>query len=273
MLRLGASPDPALTMTPTCIAILGASGRMGRTLIQTALAVPEVQLCAAIDRWDSPELGAEVGSGVTLAHDLSAATNFDVVVDFSSPEATFSALEVCCRQKKGMVIGTTGFSPEQKKKIESAAREIPICLSANFSVGVNVVLKLLEQAAQVLGDAYEVEIIEAHHRHKADAPSGTALRMGEVVAQTLNRDLKSVAVYGREGQTGARDRKAIGFATVRGGDVIGEHTVLFLGEGEQVEIAHKATARSNFALGALRAACWLKGKNPGLYSMQDVLGL
>ncbi len=260
-------------MNATSIAILGASGRMGRTLIQTALSMPAVQLSAAIDRWDSPELGEDVGSGVTLAHDLSAATAFDVVVDFSSPEATISALEVCRRQKKAMVIGTTGFSPEQKKKIEAAAREIPICLSANFSVGVNVVLKLLEQAAHTLGDAYEVEIIEAHHRQKTDAPSGTALRMGEIIAQALNRDLKAVAVYGREGQTGARDRKAIGFATVRGGDVIGDHTVLFLGEGEQVEIAHKATSRSNFALGALRAACWLNGKKPGFYSMQDVLGL
>lgn len=257
----------------TCIAILGASGRMGRTLIQTALALPEVQLCAAIDRWDSPELGEAVGAGVTLAHDLSAAANYDVVVDFSSPEATMSALELCCKQKKAMVIGTTGFSSEQRQRIKDSARDIPICLSANFSVGVNVVLKLLEQAAQVLGDAYEVEIVEAHHRHKADAPSGTALRMGEVIAQALGRELKSCAVYGREGQTGARDRKTIGFATVRGGDVIGEHTALFLGEGERVEIAHKATARSNFALGALRAACWLNGKKPGFYSMQDVLGL
>ncbi len=260
-------------MNATSIAILGASGRMGRTLIQTALSMPAVQLSAAIDRWDSPELGEDVGSGVTLAHDLSAASAFDVVVDFSSPEATLAALDVCCRQKKAMVIGTTGFSPEQKKKIEVAARDIPICLSANFSVGVNVVLKLLEQAAHTLGDAYEVEIIEAHHRQKTDAPSGTALRMGEIIAQALNRDLKAVAVYGRKGQTGARDRKAIGFATVRGGDVIGDHTVLFLGEGEQVEIAHKATSRSNFALGALRAACWLNGKKPGFYSMQDVLGL
>jgi 4-hydroxy-tetrahydrodipicolinate reductase len=260
-------------MSQTCIAILGASGRMGRTLIQTALAMPEIQLSAAIDRWDSPELGENVGAGITLAHDLSAAANFDVVVDFSSPEATLSALEVCTRQKKAMVIGTTGFSNEQRQKIKDSSRNIPICLSANFSVGVNVVLKLLEQAARALGDAYEVEIVEAHHRGKADAPSGTALRMGEVVAQALGRDLKAAAVYGHEGRTGARDRKSIGFATVRGGDVIGDHTVLFLGEGERVEIAHKATARSNFALGALRAAHWLNGKKPGFYSMQDVLGL
>lgn len=260
-------------MPQTCIAILGASGRMGRTLIQTALSMPALQLCAAIDRWDSPDLGESVGAGVTLAHDLAAATAFDVVVDFSSPDATIGALEICRRQKKGMVIGTTGFTAQQHKAIEAAARDIPICQSANFSVGVNVVLKLLEQAALVLGDAYEVEIIEAHHRHKADAPSGTALRMGEVVAEALGRDFKAVSVYGREGQTGARDRKTIGFATVRGGDVIGDHTVLFLGEGERVEIAHKATSRSNFALGALRAASWLNGKSPGFYSMQDVLGL
>ena len=229
---------------------------------------------AAIDRWDSPDLGEEIGVGVSLAHDLTAAVSFfDVVVDFSTPEATLSAIEICRQQRKGVVIGTTGFTPEQRQQIEAAAKEIPICQSANFSVGVNVVLKLLQQAAQVLGDEYDVEIIEAHHRAKVDSPSGTALRMGEVVARALGRDLRANAVYGREGNTGARDRKAIGFATVRGGDVIGDHTVLFLGEGERVEISHKASNRSNFALGALRAAQWLQDKPPGLYDMQDVLGL
>ena len=261
-------------MTTTRIAILGASGRMGQTLIQTALSLPALQLTAAIDRWDSPELGENVAAGVALAHDLKAATgDFDVVVDFSTPEATLAAVEICSQNRKGMVIGTTGFTPAQRKKIEAAAQDIPICQSPNFSVGVNVVQMLIEQAARVLGDAYDVEIIEAHHRHKVDAPSGTALRMGELLAHALNRDLKTSAVYGREGNTGARDQKTIGFATVRGGDVIGDHTVLFLGEGERVEIAHKATSRSNFALGALRAAGWLHGKNPGLYDMQDVLGL
>ncbi|MCI0749321.1 MAG: 4-hydroxy-tetrahydrodipicolinate reductase [Nevskiales bacterium] len=268
-------------MTTTRIAILGASGRMGRTLIQTALALPVIDLTTAIDRWDSPELGEDVASfvgrpasGVALAHDLSAATaSFDVVVDFSSPEATLAALEVCQKHRKGMVIGTTGFAPTQKKEIESATQVIPICQSANFSVGVNVVLKLLEQAAHALGDAYDVEIVETHHRNKTDAPSGTALLLGETVAQAMNRDLKAVAVYGREGQTGVRDQRTIGFSTLRGGDVVGDHAVLFLGEGERVEIAHKATSRSNFALGALRAAAWLKGKAPGLYSMQDVLEL
>jgi len=268
-------------MTTTRIAILGASGRMGRTLIQTALGIEDLQLTAAVDRMDSPELGEDVASfvgrpdsGVTLAHDLgSAAEAFDVVVDFSSPEATLSALDLCRKHRKGMVIGTTGFSATQKQAIEAAAKDIPICQSANFSVGVNVVLTLLDQAARVLRDAYDVEIVEAHHRGKVDAPSGTALRMGEVVAQALNLDLKSVAVYGREGQTGARDRKTIGFATVRGGDVVGDHTVMFLGEGERVEISHKATSRSNFALGALRAAIWLRGRGPGYYDMQDVLGL
>lgn len=263
-----------MTQTQVRIAVLGASGRMGQALVQAALAVPAVQLTTAIDRWDSPDLGEEVGAGISLAHDLNAAVgSFDVVVDFSTPEATLSALEICRQQRKAAVIGTTGFSPEQRKQIEAAAREIPVCQSANFSVGVNVVLKLLQQAAQVLGDGYDVEIVEAHHRAKVDAPSGTALRMGEVVARSLGRDLPKSAVYGREGNTGARDRKTIGFATVRGGDVIGDHTVLFLGEGERVEISHKASNRSNFALGALRAAQWLHGQPAGLYDMQDVLGL
>lgn len=263
-----------MNQTQVRIAVLGASGRMGQALVQAALAVPAVQLTAAIDRWDSPDLGEEIGSGISLAHDLNAAVAFfDVVVDFSSPEATLSAIEICRQQRKGLVIGTTGFSAEQRKLIEAAAKEIPICQSANFSVGVNVVLKLLQQAAQVLGDEYDVEIVEAHHRAKVDSPSGTALRMGEVVARGLGRELRACAVYGREGNTGARDRKTIGFATVRGGDVIGDHTVLFLGEGERVEISHKASNRSNFALGALRAAQWLQGKEPGLYDMQDVLGL
>jgi 4-hydroxy-tetrahydrodipicolinate reductase len=268
-------------MKITRIAVQGAAGRMGRCVIQAALAMPEIELAAAVDRWDSPELGEDVGSfiggedaGVTLAHDLATATDrFDVLVDFSGPDATVTALEVCRKHRKGIVIGTTGFSNEQKKLIEQAATEIPVCQSANFSVGVNVVLKLLGEAAQALGDAYDVEIVEAHHRNKVDAPSGTALRMGEVVALALGRDLRRDAVYGREGQTGVRDGKAIGFATVRGGDVIGEHTVLFLGEGESVEIAHRATTRTNFARGALRAAGWLNGRAAGSYSMQEVLGL
>lgn len=263
-----------MSSTQVKIAILGASGRMGQAVIKAALSVPAIQLSAAIDRWDSPDLGEDVGAGVSVAHDLNAAVGFfDVVVDFSTPEATLSAVEICRRQKKGMVIGTTGFTDEQRAAIEAAAKDIPICMSANFSVGVNVVLTLLQQAASVLGDEYDVEVVEAHHRMKVDAPSGTALAMGRVLAQTLGRDLDTCAVYGREGQTGARDAKTIGFATVRGGDVVGDHTVLFLGEGERVEVSHKATHRSNFALGALRAAQWLRDKQPGLYDMQDVLGL
>jgi len=265
----------------TRIAILGASGRMGRAIIQTALAAPSIELAAAVDRWDSSELGEDVGlfvgrpsSVVTLAHDLGAAAgSFDVVVDFSSPEATLAALEVCRAHRKGIVIGTTGFSAEQKKTIEAAAKDIPVCQSANFSIGVNVVLALLEQAAQLLGDRYDVEIVEAHHRQKVDSPSGTALRMGEVVARSLGRDLQQSAVFARHGLVGARDGRAIGFATVRGGDVIGDHSVLFLGEGERVEISHRATSRTNFAQGALRAAAWINGRKAGYYSMHDVLGL
>ena len=266
-------------MKITRIAIHGAAGRMGRAVIQTALATQSVKLVAAIDRKDNAELGEDVAAvvgqapiGVSVGYVIDpTAEPFEVLVDFTQPEATLAALDLCRSHKKAMVIGTTGFSAEQRKAIDTAAQDIPICTAANFSIGVNVVLGLLGQAARILGDDYDVEIVEAHHRHKADAPSGTALAMGEEVAQALGRNLKECAVYGREGQTGARDRKAIGFATVRGGDVVGDHTVLFLGEGERVEIAHKATSRLNFAQGALRAATWLAGREPGLYTMQDVL--
>ncbi len=186
---------------------------------------------------------------------------------------TLKNLEVCRRAGKAIVIGTTGFSPEEKERLVAAAREIPIVFAANFSVGVNLCLKLLDTAARVLGDDVDIEIIEAHHRHKVDAPSGTALRMGEVVAEALGRDLQKVAVYGREGQTGARPRETIGFATVRAGDVVGDHTVLFAADGERVEITHKASSRMTFAKGAVRAALWLDEKPAGLYDMQDVLGL
>jgi 4-hydroxy-tetrahydrodipicolinate reductase len=265
-------------MTTTRIAIVGASGRMGRAIIQSALATPAVQVAAAVDRWDAPELGGDIAAlvgrqnvGVSLAHDLSSAIDsFDVAVDFSSPEATLSTLEICGNGGKGVVIGTTGFSAAQQKTIEAAAKKIAICQSANFSIGVNVVLGMLEQAARCLSD-YDVEIVEAHHRSKVDAPSGTALKMGEVIAKALHRNLKDVAVYGREGNTGARDGKTIGFATIRAGDIVGEHTVIFAGESERVEITHRASSRMNFAAGALRAAVWVKGRGPGLYSMGDVL--
>jgi 4-hydroxy-tetrahydrodipicolinate reductase len=266
-------------MKTTRIAIHGAAGRMGRAVIQAALATQGLKLVAAIDRKDNAELGEDVASvvgqapiGVSVGYVIDpAAEPFEVLVDFTQPEATLSALELCRTHKKAMVIGTTGFTPAQRNKIEDAAREIPICTAANFSIGVNVVLSLLGDAARLLGDAYDVEVVEAHHRHKTDAPSGTALAMGEEVAHALGRNLKEFAVYSREGQVGARKARAIGFATVRGGDVIGDHTVMFLGEGERVEISHKATSRLNFAQGALRAAAWLAGRPPGLYSMQDVL--
>ncbi|HUR42302.1 MAG TPA: 4-hydroxy-tetrahydrodipicolinate reductase [Verrucomicrobiae bacterium] len=266
-------------MKTTRIAIHGAAGRMGRAVIQTALATPSVKLVAAVDRQDNAELGEDVAEvvgqapiGISVGYTIDPMSDpFEVLVDFTQPEATLNALELCRSHRKAMVIGTTGFSPAQRKAIEAAAKDIPICTAANFSIGVNVVLSLLGDAARLLGEDYDVEIIEAHHRHKNDAPSGTALAMGEEVARTLGRNFKDCAIYGREGQTGARERKTIGFATVRGGDVVGDHTVLFLGEGERVEISHKATSRLNFAQGALRAACWLAGRQPGLYSMQDVL--
>jgi 4-hydroxy-tetrahydrodipicolinate reductase len=267
-------------MKTTRIAIHGAAGRMGRAVIQAALATQGVKLVAAIDRKDNAELGEDVGSvvgqgnvGVAVGYVIDpTAEPFEVLIDFTQPEATLSALELCRAHKKAVVIGTTGFTPGQRDTIATAAKDIPICTAANFSIGVNVVLSLLGDAARLLGSRYDVEIVEAHHRHKTDAPSGTALAMGEEVAQALGRSLKDCAVYGREGETGARARETIGFATVRGGDVIGDHTVMFLGEGERIEISHKATSRLNFAQGALRAAAWLAGRKPGLYSMQDVLG-
>lgn len=266
---------------PTPVAILGAAGRMGRALVQAVAANPQLKLSAAIDRAGAPELGLDAGSlagiaptGVAVAADLAAGIAASaVLVDFTRPDGTIAALAECVKAGRPLVIGTTGFTPEQKALIAEAATKIPLCLAANYSIGVNVCLRLVELAAQALGSAYDVEIVEAHHKHKVDAPSGTALALGESAAKALGRDLRAVAVYGREGQTGARDSQTIGFATVRGGDVVGDHSVLFLGDGERVEIAHRATTRANFANGALRAAAWLVGKPAGLYSMRDVLGL
>ena len=263
------------------IAVMGAAGRMGKTLIEAVRQASDTALGAAIDRPDSSLVGADVGElagvgkiGLILQGDLQAVLDqFDVLIDFTHPSVTLKNLEVCRQSGKAMVIGTTGFSVEEKHLLEAAAKDIPIVFAANYSVGVNLCLKLLDTAARVLGDEVDIEIIEAHHRHKVDAPSGTALRMGEVVAQALGRDLQKVAVYGREGQTGARERETIGFATVRAGDVVGDHTVLFAAEGERVEITHKASSRMTFAKGAVRAAIWLKGAQAGLYDMQDVLGL
>ncbi|MDH0141793.1 4-hydroxy-tetrahydrodipicolinate reductase [Aquipseudomonas alcaligenes] len=263
------------------IAVMGAAGRMGKILIEAVGQAEGAKLTAAVDRPDSSLIGADAGElaaqgkiGVTLAGDLNAVLDqFDVLIDFTHPSVTLKNLEICRRAGKAMVIGTTGFSPEERQQLEAAAQEIPIVFAANYSVGVNLCLKLLDTAARVLGDDVDIEIIEAHHRHKVDAPSGTALRMGEVVANALGRDLQKVAVYGREGQTGARERETIGFATVRAGDVVGDHTVLFAADGERVEITHKASSRMTFAKGAVRAALWLQTQPAGLYDMQDVLGL
>jgi 4-hydroxy-tetrahydrodipicolinate reductase len=260
---------------------MGAAGRMGKTLIEAVQQAEGVSLTAAIDRADSSLVGADVGElaalgkiGVRLSGGLSEVLDqFDVLIDFTHPSVTLKNLEICRQAGKAMVIGTTGFSAEEKQLLSDAGQQIPIVFAANFSVGVNLCLKLLDTAARVLGDEVDIEIIEAHHRHKVDAPSGTALRMGEVVANALGRDLQKVAVYGREGQTGARARETIGFATVRAGDVVGDHTVLFAADGERVEITHKASSRMTFAKGAVRSASWLQGRAPALYDMQDVLGL
>jgi 4-hydroxy-tetrahydrodipicolinate reductase len=268
-------------IAPVRVAILGAAGRMGQALIASIQSEPTLRLAALIQRTaaESPAIRTPGLDGLT--HDLlqtdsveAALPAFDVLVDFTRPAASLAALEACERAGKPIVIGTTGFSAEQKSRIVLAASHIPVCFSANYSIGVTVCLKLLADAARALGDGYDVEIVEAHHRHKVDAPSGTALAMGEVVAAALGRDLARDAVYGREGQTGARESRTIGFSAIRGGDVVGDHTVMFLGEGERVEITHKASTRTNFARGALRAAGWLAAdRAPGLYTMSQVLGL
>ena len=263
------------------IAISGASGRMGRALIQATGENENTTVTAAIERPGKSIIGVDAGElagiealGVNIVDDLSAVTNdFDVLIDFTSIEATLANLEICRKAGKKIVIGTTGFSPEQKQKIAGAAKDIAVVFAPNMSVGVNLCLKLLDLAARVMGDYTDIEVIEAHHRHKVDAPSGTALRMGEVVAEALGRDLKDCAVYGREGQTGERDRKTIGFETIRAGDIVGEHTVMFADIGERVEITHKASSRATFAKGAVRAATWLMQHDKGLHDMQDVLGL
>jgi 4-hydroxy-tetrahydrodipicolinate reductase len=265
----------------TRIAVVGAGGRMGRSLVQAVSESQGLSLGAATERAGSPLLGRDAGElagveplGVALVEDLhSVVDRFDVLIDFTAPSATLAHLEICRRSGKRMVIGTTGFSEDEKRQLGEAAQEIAIVFAPNMSVGVNLCFKLLEMAARVLGDDADVEIIEAHHRHKVDAPSGTALRMGEVIAETLGRDLKQCAVYGREGRTGPRDGATIGFETIRAGDVVGEHSVWFAMEGERIEIAHKATSRMNFARGAARAADWIASRQKGLYDMQDVLGL
>jgi len=263
------------------IAISGAAGRMGRTLIEACQQTEGLQVAAAIEHAGSSMLGADAGElagigklDITIVDDLQKVVNdFDVLIDFTRPEVTERNLKICAEAGKNIVIGTTGFSEEQKLLIEQAATQTGVVFAPNMSVGVNLCFKLLDLAARVMGGEVDIEIIEAHHRHKVDAPSGTALRMGEVVADALGRDLKECAVYGREGQTGERDRQSIGFETIRAGDIVGEHTVMFADIGERVEITHKASSRMTFANGAARAAKFIQNKGKGLFDMQDVLGL
>ena len=266
-------------MAQVKIGIAGAGGRMGRALLDEVLRASDLTLAAALEQKGHAAVGRDAGllagapCGVAVADDLARALpGCDVLIDFTRAEAAAASLAACRKQGVRMVIGTTGFSEAQKREIADAAREIAIVMSPNFSVGVNVAFRLLETAAAALGQGYDVEIVEAHHRHKVDAPSGTALRMGEVVAGSLGRDLKKTAVYGREGVTGERKPETIGFATVRGGDLVGDHTVMFIGAGERLEISHRASSRANFAAGALRAARWVAARRSGLYDMADVLG-
>ncbi|HEX5091635.1 MAG TPA: 4-hydroxy-tetrahydrodipicolinate reductase [Burkholderiales bacterium] len=254
------------------VAITGAGGRMGRALVECLGSEPGLTLGAALEAAGSPAIGQSAG-GLRIGADLGALAGADVVVDFTRPEGTMAHLDACVAHGKAMVIGTTGFSEAQRRRIADAARRIPIAQSPNFAIGVNVVFRLAQTAAAALGDAYDVEIVEAHHRHKVDAPSGTALKLGELVAGALGRDLDKVATHGRAGDTGERPAKAIGFHAIRGGDIVGEHTVIFAGSGERVEISVRSQSRMTYAAGALRAARWLGGRAPGLYDMFDVLGL
>ena len=260
------------------IALVGVSGRMGLCLIKAAALSDQAELTVAVSRAESLAVGKDAGElagistlGLQIGSDLAAVIGQSTLIDFTQPDIDALHRNLSLGRQK-VVIGTTGYSEAQKLMIAEAARTFPSCWRP-IQCGVNLSLKLLEMAAKVMGDYTDIEIIEAHHRHKIDAPSGTALRMGEVVASTLGRDLKDCAIYGREGETGARDRKTIGFSTIRAGDIVGEHTVMFADEGERVEITHKATSRITFANGAVRAAIWLEDKAPGLYDMQDVLGL
>lgn len=265
----------------TRIAIAGATGRMGRSLIEASQQMEGITLAAAFDRVGGDSLGRDAGElvglrklGVPLQDDPSSAVDsFDVFIDFTVPEATLAHARCCQRYNKRMVIGTTGFTPEQRAELESLSTDMAMVIAPNMSVGVNLCFKLIDLAARILGEDSDIEIIEAHHRYKVDAPSGTALKMGEVAANALGRRLEDCAIYGREGRTGPRDRRTIGFETIRAGDIVGEHTVMFAGLGERVEITHKASSRLTFANGALRAAQWIMNKASGLYDMQDVLDL
>ncbi|HLE65654.1 MAG TPA: 4-hydroxy-tetrahydrodipicolinate reductase [Burkholderiales bacterium] len=255
------------------VVIAGAGGRMGRTLIEAVLANASFTLAAALDVPESPAIGTVVGV-VSVGSDIAAAVSAaDVLIDFTRPEGTLAHVDACVAAGKAMVIGTTGFTSEQLLRISDAARQIPIVMSPNFAVGVNVVFRLAETAAKILGDDYDVEIIEAHHRHKVDAPSGTALELGKLIAKALDRNLGDVATHGRQGEPGARPAKEIGFHAIRGGDIVGEHTIVFAGTGERVEVTVRSQSRLTYANGALRAVKFLRGRKNGLYDMQDVLTL
>ena len=281
-----ALPEPGSEEIPQImdtipIAIAGAAGRMGRMLVQAVHAEAGMAVAAAVEREDEPHVGADAGTvagigeiGVGIGDSLDRALDTaEVCIDFTLPEPTVEHARTCRSRRRPMVVGTTGLSPDQIAALRDAARDVAIVHAPNMSVGVNLCFKLLEVAARALGDSVDVEIIEAHHRNKVDAPSGTAVRMGEIVAGALGRDLAECAVYGREGRTGPRDRRTIGFETIRAGDVVGEHTVMFAGEGERIELVHRSASRANFAAGAVRAARWVVDRPPGLYDMQDVLGL
>lgn len=262
------------------VAIGGSNGRMGKSLVKAIMDEPQISIGAASVTENCPSLGTDVGliSGVGPLHVVTVddfeqvMDDFDLMFDFTGTEATIMHLDLCSRYGKKMVIGTTGFTIEEKQHIKEISEKIAIVFAPNMSVGVNVLFKLIEQATAVLGDSSDIEIIEAHHRHKVDAPSGTALHMGEVAAGVLGRNLSDVAVYGREGLVGERQDKTIGFETIRAGDIIGDHTIMFASPGERIEITHRSSSRMNYAAGAIRAALWLQGKENGLYNMQDVLG-
>ncbi|MBY0466957.1 MAG: 4-hydroxy-tetrahydrodipicolinate reductase [Burkholderiales bacterium] len=262
------------------ICVAGASGRMGRMLIEAIQAADDCTLIGALDVAGCPALGTDAAaflgkpSGVLITADLrQGLKGADCLIDFTRPEGTLAHLAVCRELGVKAVIGTTGFTDEQKQVIADAARDIAVVFAPNMSVGVNVTLKLLQMAAKAMATGYDIEIVEAHHRHKVDAPSGTALKMGEVIAEALGRDLKDCAVYAREGVTGERDPSSIGFATIRGGDIVGDHTVLFAGTGERIEVTHKSSSRVTYAQGSLRATRFLSGQSKGLFDMFDVLGL
>lgn len=267
-------------MPKTKIVIAGVTGRMGYALLEGVFADAELQLHGAVDRADSAQIGRDAGeqfgkkADVKITGDVDIALkDADVLIDFTRPEATLQYLQACKKAQVKHVIGTTGFTAEQKELIESAAKEIAIVFAPNMSVGVTLLINLVEQAAKVLSEGYDIEVVEMHHRHKVDAPSGTALRLGEAAAQGLGKQLKDCAVYAREGVTGERETGTIGFATLRGGDVVGDHTVVLAGVGERVELTHKASSRATFAQGALRAAKFLQNQSSGLYDMRDVLDL